>query len=605
MKIVNKLKLQYISNKSGIISRLFKIFLYMIIIPTISIWMIYLLVLDNFFAKNTLSVQQTYLENSISSLNLSISNASTIFNALEGIPEFTYYLDFYSKKSDMLYSLKKTIQQQCTVLEESNSTIETINIYSRNNDLLFADPFHSIDELPLTEAETELLDNSMASDILWKIVPTKEINSLPELYAYQKLYAYNYKTVLGYKEIKINPQILESFVKQFENNESLHNGKFALYYNNQLMYSLYDSSLLPTEEELMYFSEDAYLINSYENQYINYVTIPDLNMQLVLVGSMSDLSSTPNNSLTMVITVFVVILLFLFSWFFRSVANLSRQIMDFSKHIRTSDPDNLQIYTIGEKQYREEYEELLHLINSYNSLIRENSTLMSQVRKMELLSQDASYQALQSQIHPHFIYGTLENIRMLALQNRDKAVADMIFSLSTLLRHSLSISSKAVTLHDEIEISRHYLNIQQVRLGNRFSYTFEVEEDLLSLQLPSFTLQPILENSILYGVSKTFDSCDLQVLGYSNSTHIYLELSNSGMFIERQRLTEINELLQGKRELSDFQGTHNGFALYNIKERLQILFNKKATIHMALQDNRTKTIICIERSGIHVSDFDC
>ena len=62
---------------------------------------------------------------------------------------------------------------------------------------------------------------------------------------------------------------------------------------------------------------------------------------------------------------------------------------------------------------------------------------------------------------------------MLALQNRDKDVADMIFSLSALIRHSLSISSKAVTLEDEIEISAHYLKIQKYRFGERLTYSIQ------------------------------------------------------------------------------------------------------------------------------------
>ena len=86
---------------------------------------------------------------------------------------------------------------------------------------------------------------------------------------------------------------------------------------------------------------------------------------------------------------------------------------------------------------------------------------------MELLSQNARYQALQGQIHPHFIYGTLEAIRMTALQNKDREVASMIFSLSALIRYSISISPKAVTLKDEVEIASHYLNIQKIRFDER------------------------------------------------------------------------------------------------------------------------------------------
>lgn len=590
--------------KTGILSRFFRIFLFMIILPTIIIWMIYLFILNNYFSRNTLSVQQTYLENSISSLNLSISNVETIFAALNSIPDITYYLDFYSEKRDMLYSLKKTIHQQCSVLTDSNDSITSISIYSKNDNILFADPFCPMKDIPLSESQLQHLDSAYPSDILWNIVPS-DINTIPELYAYQKLYATNYSSLLGYKELRLNPVIIEAFISQFENNTSLHNGKFALYLDNELIYSRTDPEILPDKELLDSFTENTYQIDYLKDQYINYVAIPDLNLQLVLIGSFSGLSNTPNESLTILISVFIVIILGLFILFFQSVINLSRQIMDFSKHIYNSDPDNLQIYTITEKQYRHEYEELLHLIHSYNNLIQENSTLMSQVRKMELLSQEASYQSLQAQIHPHFIYGTLENIRMLAIQNRDKDVADMIYSLSSLLRHSLSISDRAVTLDDEIKTSTHYLRIQKVRFGDRLSYHFRVDESLLKLKLPPFTLQPILENSIIYGVSNTLDSCDLQLSAYHDDKNIMIEISNPGVFIKEDRLDEINAMLKGTGKLSSSQNTHNGIALYNINERLQILFHKKAELHMETSENRTKTIICIERNAAHVSNTDC
>ena len=91
----------------------------------------------------------------------------------------------------------------------------------------------------------------------------------------------------------------------------------------------------------------------------------------------------------------------------------------FSSFIRDTDTDNLtpfHPYSSG----KQDRDELDALIDAYNAMIRENTSLISKVHKMELLSQDAKYQALQGQIHPHFIYGTLETIRMMALQKRDK-----------------------------------------------------------------------------------------------------------------------------------------------------------------------------------------
>ena len=74
---------------------------------------------------------------------------------------------------------------------------------------------------------------------------------------------------------------------------------------------------------------------------------------------------------------------------------------------------------------------------------------------------------------------------MTALQNKDREVASMIFSLSALIRYSISISPKAVTLKDEVEIASHYLNIQKIRFDERLEYEFSIDEELLSMELPS------------------------------------------------------------------------------------------------------------------------
>lgn len=94
------------NSKKTIIGKFLRQFLFTIIIPTILVWFLYLVVLNIYFIKNTLSIQQTYLENSLSQLTLSFSNADNIFSSLESIPEISYYLDVYSTKREMLYSLK-------------------------------------------------------------------------------------------------------------------------------------------------------------------------------------------------------------------------------------------------------------------------------------------------------------------------------------------------------------------------------------------------------------------------------------------------------------------------------------------------------------------
>ena len=173
------------NSKKTIIGKFLRQFLFTIIIPTILVWFLYLVVLNIYFIKNTLSIQQTYLENSLSQLTLSFSNADNIFSSLESIPEISYYLDVYSTKREMLYSLKKSIRKQCDDLRNSNTAINSIHIYSNKPFLLYSDPFYPMDDIPLSEEETLLLTASQPTEILWYVTPSESGNSMviPELYA--------------------------------------------------------------------------------------------------------------------------------------------------------------------------------------------------------------------------------------------------------------------------------------------------------------------------------------------------------------------------------------------------------------------------------------
>lgn len=97
-----------------------------------------------------------------------------------------------------------------------------------------------------------------------------------------------------------------------------------------------------------------------------------------------------------------------------------------------------------------------------------------------------------------------------------------------------------------------------------------MEEDLKELTLPSFLIQPILENAFVYGISQTTEHCSLMVSAYRKGEDIVLTVSNTGRQITAKRLDEVNRLLAGEMPPEAFQGKNNGTALYNIRERLAI-----------------------------------
>lgn len=577
--------------KSSFLYRFLIRFIFMIILPILCSWWIYVEVLNFFYADNTLATQQSNMENSLTSLDSSLGAASNAITALGGNTEIVYYLDYYSDKPQMLYSLVKNIHSFCDNLCMTTPYLTSIKIYSDSPMLMYASPFAKLEDIPLDKPSLEALENSPIREMIWQAIPT-EGEDFPTLYGYQKLYTANYSKCIGYAEVQLSSDLFSDYLEQITNLSDDPHAVYTLYQENKPIYSTSEKKAEEISPEDM---DSGYEMTLLKNQYRNCLQIPKLNLCVIRSGRLSDRLILPSNNIpSILISIIIILLLALFIRFFMYVASLSKRILDFSSFIKHSNPDNLISFHPESKSVNGG-DELDSLIAAYNAMIRENTSLISQVQKMELLSQDARYQALQGQIHPHFIYGTLETIRMTALQNKDKEAAAMIFSLSSLIRYSISISSKSVTLRDELEIASHYLKIQKIRFDDRVDYTFNIDEQLLDLELPSFILQPILENAIIYGVSQTLDYCTLTVDAYEEESGIILSVSNTGLPITPQRLKEINSLLSGHTPLESFQGSHNGLALNNIKERLAIFFNGQASICLTSEDNRTATVITIPK----------
>ena len=575
--------------KSSFLYKFSMRFLLLILIPVIVGWLIFIEAMNYFYVDNLLTAQQISMEKSLSSLETSLNATSNAITALESNTEIIYYLDYYSDKPEMLYSLEKNIRTFCGSLYSMSPYLSGIKIYSDSPILLYSAPFEKMKNIPLEDEQLDALLSSKPQESVWRVV-MDEKKTFPSIYRYQKFYAYNYAKVIGYIEIKISPQIFSDYFELLDSLVGNPDSSITLYHNNAPIYST-DEQM---ESSISYSEiQNGYEMNYWKQTYENRLKIPELHFYLIRTGNLNDLNAAGEKVILTVISIVIVFLLLLILIYFSSVASLSKRILDFSSFIRHSDTDNLASYQPDSK-YRADSDELALLINAYNEMITENTSLISKVQKMELLSQNARYQALQGQIHPHFIYGTLEAIRMTALQNKDREVASMIFSLSALIRYSISISPKAVTLKDEVEIASHYLNIQKIRFDERLEYEFSIDEELLSMELPSFILQPLLENAIIYGASNSLETCRLLVSVIRAEGTVTLKVSNSGLPITEERLKEVNDLLSGRLEPENFHGNRNGMALSNIRERLLIFFHGNASICMTCDGIYTSTVITIK-----------
>ncbi|HZI79142.1 MAG TPA: histidine kinase [Vicinamibacterales bacterium] len=169
---------------------------------------------------------------------------------------------------------------------------------------------------------------------------------------------------------------------------------------------------------------------------------------------------------------------------------------------------------------------------------------------------EAQLQALQRQLHPHFLFNTLHTIS--ALMHRDIDAADsMLGRLSDLLRLTLErVGTQMVPLKDELDFIHKYLDIERTRYGERLHVTFVIEPDTLSASVPNFVLQPIVENALRHGIGPKVGGGRVEVRAHHNGEWLQLVVQDDGYGVPADRLDAFN----------------TGVGLTNTRSRLEHLY---------------------------------
>jgi signal transduction histidine kinase len=183
--------------------------------------------------------------------------------------------------------------------------------------------------------------------------------------------------------------------------------------------------------------------------------------------------------------------------------------------------------------------------------------------------------ALRGQMEPHFIFNTLNSIAGMVRERRNDAAVDMIVGLSEFLRRATEDSHRPqVTLAEEVEYLRRYLDIQKVRFGERLQVSVDIPEQILRAQVPNLLLQPLVENAIKHGIAKRVVGGTVRVTGTGDNGTL--------------RLTVCND---GPSTPTDVETTQNGVGLANLRTRLRILHGSESELHLRRAVNGTAEVV--------------
>ncbi|MBR6403880.1 MAG: sensor histidine kinase [Eubacterium sp.] len=213
-------------------------------------------------------------------------------------------------------------------------------------------------------------------------------------------------------------------------------------------------------------------------------------------------------------------------------------------------------------------DEMETLAESFNSMVKEIETLIEDIHKEQENAKDAELRLLQEQINPHFLYNTLDAIIWMTESGENQKAIQVIQELSSFFRISLSKGQSEITIRNEREHVKSYLEIQHYRYQDIMDYEIDFEEDILDYHIQKLTLQPIVENALYHGIKNKRGQGMIKVCGRQDGKDIVFTVEDNGIGMNEEELERLRSLIAGNLVQDD----QSGFGMANVEKRLQMLY---------------------------------
>ena len=205
-------------------------------------------------------------------------------------------------------------------------------------------------------------------------------------------------------------------------------------------------------------------------------------------------------------------------------------------------------------------DELAYLSDNIDGMVTEIQLLLEQRQQSEAKKRDLELKMLQYQINPHFLFNTLNTLRLVAQMNQDKVVAEGIRSLSELLKNTLINDQEFISIQEEIDNLKHYFSIQAIRYAGSFHVNYDIPEEFSSFLLPKLILQPLAENSVLHGSYNDGSIMEIYISCHWEDRDILLQVRDEGKGFD------MNDKAASPKGLG-------GIGSRNVNDRLHLYFS--------------------------------
>lgn len=249
--------------------------------------------------------------------------------------------------------------------------------------------------------------------------------------------------------------------------------------------------------------------------------------------------------------------------------------------------------------------EIGELAHHFNKLIHTINELIAQGVKKQALTKEAELRTLHSQIDSHFLYNTLENIKMLAEMENQRTISDSLTSLGGMMRYNFKWSGEYVSLQDEIRHIQNYIAVMNIRFDDPIQLELSIPPRLLGIEVLKMSLQPIIENAVKhawFGMDGSKSTILIDVTENEEAV-IIITLRDNGRGIEAYRLDQLNHMIH----TADTNGTTSGqevrndkqvfgIGLRNVHQRIRLYYGKQYGLHVFSSEGQfTEVVITLPK----------
>ena len=252
----------------------------------------------------------------------------------------------------------------------------------------------------------------------------------------------------------------------------------------------------------------------------------------------------------------------------RIVRNITEPVSELCDVAAAAGEGDFAIRSSGDNSI----EEIQTLNNSVNQMIEKIGQLVDDIRVEEINLRATELRLLQEQINPHFLYNTLDNIIWLAESGENDQVVNMVSSLSSFFRTTLSKGRDYITVAEEREHIESYLAIQKFRYRDILLYDIDFDKEILDNTILKLTLQPIVENALYHGIKNKRGMGHINIVGKMKGEDIEFVVSDDGIGMTEDEVRRLKGIISGAIQDGRDDG---GFGLFNVNQRLELNYGEE------------------------------